>query len=283
MTRKNLPFLKEIVKRYWKSHLRDDMVFLTATSSDESQKSDNPKPHFHDGFTMSVLEDGFLPLSFNGHIVDLYPGEILIIGRNIPHMVDPRNLIDPCSYRTVTIDERFLSNSGFSKIQKAENAVSRICDKNLWEKFVNQQKEIESGATGELDSMKTLSEKVFYEISKNILFRSDVESQYIKSAMKYIQENYMDLPSVDELARIVNLSPFYFMKLFKQELGVSPHAYINQLRINRAKDLIQKGESLLGIAYELGFTDQSHFSKTFLKTTGVSPIRFNTSLISEKQ
>lgn len=283
MTRKNLPFFKEIVKRYWKSNLRDDMVFLTATSSSESQKSDHPKPHFHNGFTMSVLEDGFLPLSFNGHIVDLHPGEILIIGRNIPHMVDPRNLIDPCSYRTVTIDEKFLSNSVFSKIQKAENAVSRICDKNLWEKFVNQQKEIESGATGGLDSMKTLSEKVFYEISKNILFHTDVESPYIQSAMKYIQENYMTLPSVEELARIVNLSPFYFMKLFKQELGVSPHAYINQLRINRAKDLMQKGESLLGIAYELGFTDQSHFSKTFLKTTGVSPIRFNTSLTSEKQ
>ena len=184
-------------------------------------------------------------------------------------MVDPRNLIDPCSYRTVTIDEKFLSNSVFSKIQRAENAVSRICDKNLWEKFVNQQKEIESGATGGLDSMKTLSEKVFYEISKNILFHTDVKSPYIQSAMKYIQENYLALPSVEELARIVNLSPFYFMKLFKQELGVSPHAYINQLRINRAKDLMQKGESLLGIAYELGFTDQSHFSKTFLKITGV--------------
>lgn len=82
--------------------------------------------------------------------------------------------------------------------------------------------------------------------------------------------------SLEDLAKEVNLSPFHFTRLFKQEVGMSPHAYVTQLRVNRAQDLILRGESLLGIAYELGFADQSHFSRTFLKLTGVSPVRFNT-------
>ena len=94
--------------------------------------------------------------------------------------------------------------------------------------------------------------------------------------MRYMEDNYMSSISIEELSKVVNLSPFHFTRLFKQEAGMSPHAYITQLRVNRAQDLILRGESLLGIAYELGFADQSHFSRTFLKLTGVSPVKFNT-------
>ena len=78
--------LKKIIKRYWRSHLSDDIRFLAAASADDLQRDNLPKPHFHNTFTMSALEDGSLPISFHNGTVILHPGEILIIGHNIPHL-----------------------------------------------------------------------------------------------------------------------------------------------------------------------------------------------------
>ncbi|ANZ46267.1 helix-turn-helix domain-containing protein [Cloacibacillus porcorum] len=268
--------LKKIIKRYWRSHLSDDIRFLAAASADDLQRDNLPKPHFHNTFTMSALEDGSLPISFHNGTVILHPGEILIIGHNIPHMVDLAHIDDACYYRTATINENLLDSSLLAKIKEAENTVSKISDKSLWEKFVSEQRNIESGDSYEINAMRHLSETMLSEISKNVLLRFQVSSPYIRQIMRYMEDNYMSSISIEELSKVVNLSPFHFTRLFKQEAGMSPHAYITQLRVNRAQDLILRGESLLGIAYELGFADQSHFSRTFLKLTGVSPVKFNT-------
>jgi AraC family transcriptional regulator len=78
-----------------------------------------------------------------------------------------------------------------------------------------------------------------------------------------------------ELAKQTNTSPFHFMRLFKQTTGISPHQFILQLKIERAKQLINKSQlSLTEIAYELGFTDQAHFSNAFKKIIGVAPRQY---------
>lgn len=278
MVRKNL-LPRKIAKRYWKSCAQNDMLFLTAASTNsELRSADIMRPHFHSSFTVSALEEGVLPLTLKGNTIALHPGEILIIGHSIPHMVDPSNLTEVCNYRTVTINETTLNPLVLSKIGDAKNTISKIRDNKLWEDFVKGQQNVEYGDAKNFDTMNSLTEKIFSEISKNVLFHFSVSSPYVRAAIQYMENNYMAAPSINELAKIVNLSPFYLMRLFKDEVGISLHTYINQLRINRAQNLMLQGESLLGITYELGFADQSHFSKTFLKLTGVSPVNFNTTL-----
>lgn len=266
---------KEIIKRYWKSRNEDEMLFLTASSTSSAEQDKLPKAHFHNTFTMSALEGGALPLSFKDHSVVLHPGEILIIGRKIPHMVEPIYKDEACNYRSITINKELLGDDLLTKIKHSENSVSKICDEKIWRDFLREQQYMENGETKGINEIRDISEKILSEIEDNILFRFQIKSPYIRTLIDYIEENYLSSPGIEELAGIVNLSSYYLTRLFKQEIGMSPHAYINQLRINRAGDLIQQGESLLGIAYELGFADQSHFSKTFLKLTGMSPIRFN--------
>lgn len=115
---------------------------------------------------MSALEDGSLPISFHNGTVILHPGEILIIGHNIPHMVDLAHIDDACYYRTATINENLLDSSLLAKIKEAENTVSKISDKSLWEKFVSEQRNIESGDSDEINAMRHLSETMLSEISK---------------------------------------------------------------------------------------------------------------------
>ncbi|MDY2984311.1 MAG: AraC family transcriptional regulator [Synergistes jonesii] len=266
--------LKKIVKRYWRSRFRNDMRFLTASSEDSSDLKYDQRMHFHNTFTVSALEDGSLPVSFHNGTVLLRPGEILVIGHNIPHRVELVHLDGACYYRTATINEELLSRTLLLKIKDMENTVSRISDSRIWENFITEQKKIEVGSE-ELGTLSSIYEMMLAEISNNVLMRFEVSSPYIRSVLKYVEENYLQPLNLEDLANYVNLSLFHFTRLFKKEVGMSPHAYITQLRVNRAQDLIQYGESLLGIAYELGFADQSHFSRTFLKLTGVSPVRFN--------
>jgi AraC-like DNA-binding protein len=77
-----------------------------------------------------------------------------------------------------------------------------------------------------------------------------------------------------ELARAAGASPFHLVRIFRKELGLPPHAYINQVRIRHAKDLLDAGVSLAAAAVSVGFSDQSHFGRHFKRTVGVSPARF---------
>ena len=68
------------------------------------------------------------------------------------------------------------------------------------------------------------------------------------------------------------MSPNYFARLFKQTTGITPHQYVIRCRIERAKELIQRGNlPLIEIATQVGFLDQSHLNRHFKRLVGVTP------------
>jgi AraC family transcriptional regulator len=78
--------------------------------------------------------------------------------------------------------------------------------------------------------------------------------------------------SVDELAGIAQLSPYHFSRAFKKSVGISPHQYVIQQRVERAKQLLLQGKmSLSEIAIACGFSHQSHLNRHFKRLTGVTP------------
>lgn len=81
--------------------------------------------------------------------------------------------------------------------------------------------------------------------------------------------------SLKELAVIVQISPHYFAQLFKQSTGISPHQYVIQQRIQRAKELLKNPKlTIADVAKIVGFVDQSHFHRHFKRLVGITPKTF---------
>lgn len=98
----------------------------------------------------------------------------------------------------------------------------------------------------------------------------------LNAVEEYVQTHYAQNISLQQLADLVHLSPYYFARLFKNATGMSPHNYLLQVRIDRAKELLAQEEvNLYKIAVELGFTDQSHFGRHFKKVVGITPRQYH--------
>jgi AraC family transcriptional regulator len=104
------------------------------------------------------------------------------------------------------------------------------------------------------------------------MMKGKLASVELKRVLEYLHNNLGEDLSLHQLAGLVNLSAFHFSRLFQNTLGLAPHQFVLQLRLERAQRLLrQQHVSLTRIAAELGFSDQAHFSKAFRKATGVSP------------
>lgn len=80
--------------------------------------------------------------------------------------------------------------------------------------------------------------------------------------------------SLASLSQVTGLNQKYLIDVFTKDVGLPPHRYLTNLRIHRAKARLVKGEAIADIATDLGFCDQSHFSRTFKHYVRVSPGQF---------
>ncbi|WP_458732859.1 helix-turn-helix transcriptional regulator [Sphingobium xenophagum] len=96
-----------------------------------------------------------------------------------------------------------------------------------------------------------------------------------KVVSEYIEETLCDGIHLEELASTVGLSPFHFSRKFKSEFGITPHAFVVQRRIERAKSLLlTRNMPLKVVAADCGFSDQSHLNRTFRKALGMTPAEY---------
>lgn len=91
----------------------------------------------------------------------------------------------------------------------------------------------------------------------------------------YVRENISKELAVQELARVVGMSQYYFSKLFKLSTGTTPHQYVMRLRVERAQELLRETDTpLTEIASTVGFETQSHFTSVFRKVSASTPKRY---------
>jgi AraC family transcriptional regulator len=116
-----------------------------------------------------------------------------------------------------------------------------------------------------------------YSTRKHVFRKYDdgLSKQKLREALEYINEHLGENLSLAAIADELGMSQYYFVRLFKQSTGVTPHQYLIQQRVERAKQLLKQPElTITEVALECGFTHQSHFAKYFRQSTGVTPKQF---------
>lgn len=120
-------------------------------------------------------------------------------------------------------------------------------------------------------------------VTESIHNKKEEQSVSVVSKAKiFIRENYCSEISLDDVSKEMNISPYYFSKLFKEEEGVNFIEYLTSLRINRAKEMLgDKRKSVKEISISCGYADPNYFSRIFKKQTDMTPREYRESLEQE--
>lgn len=102
-------------------------------------------------------------------------------------------------------------------------------------------------------------------------------SRAVKLVREYLEDNYQENISIKALCHLTGLSPNYLITGFRKEVGIPPHSYQIQVRVQRAKKALLTHKSLVQVATEAGFCDQSHFTRCFKQIVGVTPGMYRSS------
>jgi len=113
---------------------------------------------------------------------------------------------------------------------------------------------------------------------------SPLVSHQCDTVRRYIDVNYKESLSLDDLARVVHMNKYYLAHAFKDEYGVSPINYMISRRIDESRYLLKETNmSLSEIAQILGFSSASYFSQSFRRSTGSAPIEYRKANNLKKQ
>lgn len=99
-------------------------------------------------------------------------------------------------------------------------------------------------------------------------------SLLIHRSMKIIQDKYSSGITLDELANALSITPEYLSSLFQKDLGISFTAYIKDIRMKEAKELLMSPLKAFEVAKQVGYADAKYFTRVFKETTGLTPGEF---------
>ena len=243
-------------------------------------------PHFHEYYVIGFFESGRRNLSVCGKNFTAETGDIL--------------LLNPCdNHFCCGIDGDTLTYGAFNIkpdiIQRLSAELTESCDpvrfsENLirdedlffslkkLHKTVMETKTEVAGFEKEELFLLTFSGLIgeYSERCENRISQNGIPEycEEIEKACLYMNENFSDRITLDGLCKITALSRATLVREFAKEKGISPYRYLENVRLNAAKRLLEHGESPIETALKTGFSDQSHFTNFFKAYIGLTPKQY---------
>ncbi|MBR7712666.1 AraC family transcriptional regulator [Acinetobacter nosocomialis] len=241
------------------------------------------KSHSHPTFSIGAVDEGnsIFKSSFST-AQEISAGTLVIVPAHIEHSCNPKPNM-AWSYHMLHLDLTWLSQL-YSEFQQQgfdlhlpQHKPIIIKDETLYKAFTEMNKTL-------FDTQKLILEKeqALFDCLIDLLLPHFILEEIQKP--QYLYRDFLDLINVitssedfislEVLAQQIGLSRYAIIRLFKANVGLTPHAFQINLKINQARELLKQGISLAELAVNLGFSDQSHFHKAFKAHTGVTPRQF---------
>ncbi|KND55873.1 L-rhamnose operon transcriptional activator RhaR [Candidatus Paraburkholderia kirkii] len=256
--------------RYWRSPLVPDADMVTAEYHDHAFT-----PHWHDAYTVPVIEAGAECFDYRGahHVAEA--GSVPVINPGEVH-TGARAVDAGWRYRVFYLPVPFVENVAREMVGRPVASPwfpdEIIRDPDLARRLVLAHRLLE-GDADPLAAELALVDAVTALIGRHALERPRIaplaaDAHRVAAMKSRLADDLLEPVTLADLAQTAGLSPFHAARLFIRETGLAPHAWRNQMRIVRA------GASVADVAAASGFTDQSHFTRHFKRAFGVPPGRW---------
>ncbi len=238
--------------------------------------------HFHEEFAIGVITDGTKTMDYRGANYIFPKGTVCVINPGEVHTSQGFDE-EGWMYRMIFPSEEFMRqvaaqvSGGKGKVPFFRSPL--IEDFRLYKEFNRLHYMLENMPTFSMEEESHLLDTLAKLIIRHADCRpgdrtTQVYSKHIRLAKKYIDHHYEEKISLKELACMTDVSPYYLIRLFKKEVGLTPHVYLTHKRISLAKDLILKGHPIADVAFQTGFVDQNHLTNRFKTIVGLTPGQF---------
>ncbi|MFN8574329.1 MAG: AraC family transcriptional regulator [Gemmatimonadaceae bacterium] len=230
-------------------------------------------PHAHETYAIGVIERGAsrAQIGTNEHLHR--PGDVILIEPNVVH-TGGAAAEEGWSYRMFYVPPGLLASMVGEDESPAHFRRPTRADHSMAEQMVDVHRVLE----GERDLLE--KESALAQLLSNMLVRyrdralpreAPAPNARLARVRDYLTEHFADTVRLDELSRLAGLSPFYLIRQFRKAYGLPPYMYLELVRVNVAKAMLQQGATLRDVTYSTGFSDQSHFTRRFKRVFGYPP------------
>lgn len=234
--------------------------------------------HFHEYYVLGFIEEGNRHLSCKNREYTVVPGDLVLFNPGDNHtceQIDGKTL----DYRCINIQPEVMGKAVF-EITGNEELPYFATTVVYRSEFASQLKELHSLIMEEERDFR--KEELFLLLLEQLIEEHAAEPPSTKSehsteiavVCDYLENNYRESITLDQLSDLTGLSKYYLLRSFTKQMGISPYRYLETIRIDKAKKLLEQGILPIDAALQTGFSDQSHFSNYFKKFIGVTPKQY---------
>lgn len=231
--------------------------------------------HFHDHYVFGFVESGSRLLSCNQRDYQLEQGNIILFNPGDTHSC-VQNDGGTLDYRGLNIPKRVMGQftkeiTGAESLPHFSEAIIRNDELGCYLRPLHQM--IMAGS----DEFEK-DELLFFLLSTLLKHYSQPSPQTVPEcreevarACAYIDAHFTEAVSLEQICSAAGLSKSTLLRAFTKARGITPYRYLETLRINAAKRLLEEGMAPVDVSIQTGFSDQSHFTNFFSKFIGLAP------------
>lgn len=236
------------------------------------------KRHMHDYFVIGMIEEGVQKFAYRRDQYFTPPTGLIVLNPGEAHTGEAA-IPDGFRYRALYPEAEMMRQIASEVRGRSVDipffSEPVIQDAALFEDMRSLHKRLETASsTLEHESRYLLTLAQLITRHADSRLRSQAfrrERDEVRRIRAYLEANYADDIKLADLVSLVNWSPYYLLRVFRNEVGLPPHAYLETIRIREAQRLLAHGRAIVDVAYETGFSSQSHFTTTFKRQIGVTP------------
>jgi AraC-like DNA-binding protein len=236
-------------------------------------------PHWHDSYLVGVTEQGVQQFNCRRHKHLSTPGKVFMLEPGEIHDGDAPHA-EGFTYRTLYLDPHWLDRELRSLFEQtpastqlsfaatlADDARLATATANAFQTLHDEEIRIVRQT-----ALDTLLSSLTSHLRWRTLITPDPRLPLVaQRARDYLHSHMTQDIGLDDLARETGVDRFRLTRAFKAAFGIAPHAYLIQLRLAKARQLLARGELPVSVAAALGFADQSHLGRWFQRAYRMTP------------